>query len=150
MSTSLSFERDPIDQPAATDPVERLTWCSLRIRVGEQYVLHRAKTRQSNGAVPANCAVADILIRKVINITACRLYYRYNASESGRPFRRMPESTLDRNWASGGPSREAAVIRRGGFRSPGGGAVLGGNAALSRFCGLGSPLGGLASLKRRH
>ncbi len=37
MSRSLLFEYDPIDQPAATDPVERATWCSLRIRVGERY-----------------------------------------------------------------------------------------------------------------
>ena len=37
MSRSLLFECDPIDQPAATDPVERSTWCSLRIRVGERY-----------------------------------------------------------------------------------------------------------------
>ncbi len=38
MSRSLLLECDPIDQPAATDPVERSTWCSLRIRVGERYV----------------------------------------------------------------------------------------------------------------
>ena len=37
MSRSLLLECDPIDQPAATDPVERSTWCSLRIRVGERY-----------------------------------------------------------------------------------------------------------------
>lgn len=36
MSTSLLIECDPIDQPAATDPVERLTWCALRIRVGQR------------------------------------------------------------------------------------------------------------------
>ena len=38
MSRSLSIESDPIDQPAATDPVERSTWCSLRIRVGGRTV----------------------------------------------------------------------------------------------------------------
>jgi hypothetical protein len=37
VSRSLLLECDPIDQPAATDPVERSTWCSLRIRVGERY-----------------------------------------------------------------------------------------------------------------
>jgi hypothetical protein len=37
VSRSLIFECDPIDQPAATDPLERSTWCALRIRVGEQY-----------------------------------------------------------------------------------------------------------------
>lgn len=36
MSTSVSFEFDPIDQPAATDPLERLTWCTLRIWVGQR------------------------------------------------------------------------------------------------------------------
>ena len=38
MSRSLLFECDPVDQPAATDLVERSTWCSLRIRAGERYV----------------------------------------------------------------------------------------------------------------
>ena len=38
MSRSLLFECDPIDQPGAADLVERSTWCSLRIRVGERYV----------------------------------------------------------------------------------------------------------------
>jgi hypothetical protein len=38
VSRSLLFECDPIDQPGAADPVERSTWCSLRIRVGERYV----------------------------------------------------------------------------------------------------------------
>jgi hypothetical protein len=37
MSKYLLFESDPIDQPAAADPVERLTWCALRIRVGERF-----------------------------------------------------------------------------------------------------------------
>jgi hypothetical protein len=37
VSRSLLFECDPVDQPAATDPVERSTWCALRIRVGERY-----------------------------------------------------------------------------------------------------------------
>ncbi len=36
MSNSLFFESDPIDQPAAAGPVERGTWCALRIRVGQQ------------------------------------------------------------------------------------------------------------------
>jgi hypothetical protein len=38
VSKSLLFESDPIDQPAATDPVERQTWCALRIRVGQRFV----------------------------------------------------------------------------------------------------------------
>ena len=33
MSRFLSIECDPIDQPAAIDPVERRTWCALSIRV---------------------------------------------------------------------------------------------------------------------
>src|SRR5271155_5312398 len=37
VSRSLLFECDPVDQPAATDPAERSSWCSLRIRVGERY-----------------------------------------------------------------------------------------------------------------
>jgi hypothetical protein len=31
------LESDPIDQPSAADPVERLTWCVLRIRVGHRF-----------------------------------------------------------------------------------------------------------------
>jgi hypothetical protein len=38
VSKSLLFDYDPIDQPAATDPVEQLTWCALRIRVGQRFV----------------------------------------------------------------------------------------------------------------
>ena len=38
MSKSLSFDFDPIDQPAATDPAERETWCSLGIRIGSRHV----------------------------------------------------------------------------------------------------------------
>ena len=38
MSRSLLLEYDPIDQPAAADPVERRTWCTLRIRVGHRFV----------------------------------------------------------------------------------------------------------------
>jgi hypothetical protein len=38
VSKYLLFESDPIDQPAAADPVERLTWCALRIRVGQRFV----------------------------------------------------------------------------------------------------------------
>lgn len=38
MSKSLLFEYDPIDQPSATDPVERLTWCALRIRAAQRVV----------------------------------------------------------------------------------------------------------------
>lgn len=38
MSKSLSIECDPFDQPAASDPVERRTWCALRIRGGRQIV----------------------------------------------------------------------------------------------------------------
>ena len=38
MSKSLLFEFDPVDQPAAADPVERATWCALRIRVGDRCV----------------------------------------------------------------------------------------------------------------
>lgn len=37
MSASLSFESDPVDQPAATDPLERVTWCALCIRVGTRF-----------------------------------------------------------------------------------------------------------------
>jgi hypothetical protein len=37
VSKYLLFESDPIDQPAATDPVERLTWSALRIRVGQRF-----------------------------------------------------------------------------------------------------------------
>jgi hypothetical protein len=37
VSKYLSLEFDPIDQPAATDPVERLTWCALRVRIGERF-----------------------------------------------------------------------------------------------------------------
>ena len=38
MSKSLFFECDPVDQPAATDPVERETWCALGIRVDRRIV----------------------------------------------------------------------------------------------------------------
>jgi hypothetical protein len=38
VSRSLLFECDPIDQPAATDPVERSTWCSMQVWVGERCV----------------------------------------------------------------------------------------------------------------
>ncbi|HTU24440.1 MAG TPA: hypothetical protein VMF30_03510 [Pirellulales bacterium] len=38
MSRSLSFEYDAVDQPAAVDPVERATWCALRIRVGDRSI----------------------------------------------------------------------------------------------------------------
>ena len=38
MSKSLLLEYDPIDQPASADPVERRTWCTLRIRVGHRFV----------------------------------------------------------------------------------------------------------------
>ncbi len=38
MSKSLLFECDPVDQPAATDPVERETWCALGIRVDRRIV----------------------------------------------------------------------------------------------------------------
>ena len=38
VSKSLSFDFDPIDQPAATDPAERQTWCSLGIRIGSRHV----------------------------------------------------------------------------------------------------------------
>lgn len=38
MSKSLLFECDPIDQPAAADPVERRTWCAMRIRIGQRCV----------------------------------------------------------------------------------------------------------------
>ena len=37
MSQYLLFESDTIDQPAAADPIERLSWCSLRIRIGHQF-----------------------------------------------------------------------------------------------------------------
>jgi hypothetical protein len=38
VSKSLLLESDPIDQPSAADPVERQTWCALRIRVGHRFV----------------------------------------------------------------------------------------------------------------
>jgi hypothetical protein len=38
VSRSLLLEYDPIDQPAAADPVERQTWCTLSIRVGHRFV----------------------------------------------------------------------------------------------------------------
>jgi hypothetical protein len=38
VSRFLSIECDPLDQPAAHDPVERRTWCALRIRVGGRTV----------------------------------------------------------------------------------------------------------------
>ncbi len=38
MSRSLSIECDPVDQPAATDPLERSTWCAMRIRIGGRTV----------------------------------------------------------------------------------------------------------------
>lgn len=37
MSIFLSLKSDPISQPAAEDPLERLTWCSLRIQVGSRF-----------------------------------------------------------------------------------------------------------------
>jgi hypothetical protein len=38
VSASLSLECDPVSQPDASDPVERLTWCMLRIRVAGRTV----------------------------------------------------------------------------------------------------------------
>ncbi len=38
MSRFLSIDCDPIDQPAASDPVDRRTWCALRMRVGGRTV----------------------------------------------------------------------------------------------------------------
>ena len=38
VSPFLSIDCDPIDQPAADDPVERRTWCMLRIRVAGRTV----------------------------------------------------------------------------------------------------------------
>lgn len=37
VSQYLSIDFDPIDQPSAADPVERLTWCALCVRVGERF-----------------------------------------------------------------------------------------------------------------
>ena len=37
MSKFLSLKFDPISQPAANDPVERQTWCSLRVKVGSRF-----------------------------------------------------------------------------------------------------------------
>ena len=37
MSESLLLEHDPVDQPAAADPVERSTWSALRIRIGRRF-----------------------------------------------------------------------------------------------------------------
>ena len=38
VSRFLRFECDPIDQPSAVDPLERLTWCAMRISVGPRAV----------------------------------------------------------------------------------------------------------------
>ncbi|MEP0845037.1 MAG: hypothetical protein HRF43_20230 [Phycisphaerae bacterium] len=38
MSSFLSIQADPVDQPAATDPVERRTWCALRVRIAGRIV----------------------------------------------------------------------------------------------------------------
>ena len=38
MSRSLHFEIDPVNQPAATDVLERASWSSLRIRIGARTV----------------------------------------------------------------------------------------------------------------
>jgi hypothetical protein len=38
MSRFLHIECDPVDQPAASDPLEKATWSSLRIRVGARTV----------------------------------------------------------------------------------------------------------------
>src|SRR5438552_1849383 len=38
VSRFLSIECDPLDQPAAADPVERRSWCALRIQVGGRTV----------------------------------------------------------------------------------------------------------------
>jgi hypothetical protein len=38
VSKSLLFEFDPLDQPAATEMVERQTWCALRIRVAGRFI----------------------------------------------------------------------------------------------------------------
>lgn len=38
VSRFLSIKWDPIDQPAASDPVERRTWCALQIRVAGRMV----------------------------------------------------------------------------------------------------------------
>lgn len=66
MSKFLSFEFDPIDQPAATDPVERQTWCALEIRVGSRVVsriwdksLQSERTRLYVPAFP----IAEWLVR---------------------------------------------------------------------------------------
>lgn len=37
MSKFLSLRSDPISQPAADDPLERHTWCSMRIQVGTRF-----------------------------------------------------------------------------------------------------------------
>ena len=66
MSRFLSFEFDPIDQPAATDPLERQTWCALGIRVGPRAVstlwdksLQSERTRLYVPAFP----IAEWLVR---------------------------------------------------------------------------------------
>ncbi|GMV97213.1 MAG: hypothetical protein AMXMBFR83_15720 [Phycisphaerae bacterium] len=38
VSSFLSIQADPVDQPAATDPVERRTWCALRVRIAGRVV----------------------------------------------------------------------------------------------------------------
>ena len=66
MSKSLLLEYDPIDQPAATDPVERQTWCALRIRVGQRYVSRlwdrSLEAERTNLYVPA-FPVAEWIVR---------------------------------------------------------------------------------------
>jgi hypothetical protein len=37
MSRFLSLKSDPISQPTAEDPIERQTWCSLRVQVGSRF-----------------------------------------------------------------------------------------------------------------
>jgi hypothetical protein len=38
VSKFLSLKSDPVSQPAAKDPLEHQTWCSLRIQVGNRFV----------------------------------------------------------------------------------------------------------------
>ena len=57
MSKSLWLDYEPIDQPAAKDRVERMTWCALKIRIGDRFVSRVwdkfAKAERTSLYVPA-------------------------------------------------------------------------------------------------
>lgn len=53
--TSLAFDADPVDQPSATDPLERATWSALQITVS-----HRIVTRLLDHALQAERKVVYV------------------------------------------------------------------------------------------